>query len=53
MSETGREIPVGLNEFHVVRLFKCAESGVFAPTLLVFVSSRVSLVFPSFQIWAP
>ena len=36
MSETGREIPVGLNEFHVVRLFKCAESGVFAPTLLVF-----------------
>ena len=24
MSETGREIPAGLNEFHVVRLFKCA-----------------------------
>ena len=24
MSETGREIPTGLNEFHVVRLFKCA-----------------------------
>jgi hypothetical protein len=24
MSQTGREIPTGLNEFHVVRLFKCA-----------------------------
>jgi hypothetical protein len=24
MSETGREIPTGLNEFHVARLFKCA-----------------------------
>ena len=24
MSETGRGIPAGLNEFHVVRLFKCA-----------------------------
>ena len=24
MCETGREIPAGLNEFHVVRLFKCA-----------------------------
>jgi hypothetical protein len=24
MSETRREIPSGLNEFHVVRLFKCA-----------------------------
>ena len=24
MSETGRKIPAGLNEFHVVRLFKCA-----------------------------
>jgi hypothetical protein len=24
MSETGRETPAGLNEFHVVRLFKCA-----------------------------
>ena len=24
MSEAGREIPTGLNEFHVVRLFKCA-----------------------------
>ena len=24
MSETGQEIPAGLNEFHVVRLFKCA-----------------------------
>jgi hypothetical protein len=24
MSETDREIPAGLNEFHVVRLFKCA-----------------------------
>ena len=24
MSETGWEIPAGLNEFHVVRLFKCA-----------------------------
>ena len=24
MSETGREVPTGLNEFHVVRLFKCA-----------------------------
>ena len=24
MSEAGREIPAGLNEFHVVRLFKCA-----------------------------
>ena len=24
MSETGREIPAVLNEFHVVRLFKCA-----------------------------
>ena len=27
MSETGREIPTGLNEFHVVRLFKCAVTG--------------------------
>ncbi len=24
MSATGREISTGLNEFHVVRLFKCA-----------------------------
>ena len=24
MSETGREIRAGLNELHVVRLFKCA-----------------------------
>ena len=24
MSEAGREIPTGLNEFHVIRLFKCA-----------------------------
>jgi hypothetical protein len=24
MSETGREIPAGLKEFHVLRLFKCA-----------------------------
>ena len=24
MSEAGREIPTGLSEFHVVRLFKCA-----------------------------
>jgi hypothetical protein len=24
ISEAGREIPTGLNEFHVVRLFKCA-----------------------------
>ena len=24
MFETGREIPAGLNEFHVVRLFRCA-----------------------------
>ena len=24
MSEAGREIPTGLNEFHVVCLFKCA-----------------------------
>jgi hypothetical protein len=24
MSQTGREIPTGLSEFHVIRLFKCA-----------------------------
>ena len=24
MSETGREIQVGLNELHIARLFKCA-----------------------------
>ena len=24
MSQTGREVPTGLSEFHVIRLFKCA-----------------------------